>query len=126
MYRFVQMANMALMSAAEDGADEIVYGAGTMALYSVIGFLLVIAVLIILIVLLVAFSKILNGIKIKRKKEDVATAAVPAETASSEEESETVAAITAALMAYYETNITSEEKADVMPVPFVIRSIKKL
>lgn len=124
MYRFVQMANMALMSASEEGAEE-VYGPGTMALYSIIGFLLVIAVLIILIVLLVVFSKILNGIKLKRKKADVAATGT-VEEVSPEEDSETVAAITAALMAYYETNAKPEEKADVMPVPFVIRSIKKL
>ena len=54
---------------AAETADE-VYGVGTMALYSVIGFVLVIAVLILLIVLLVVFSKILNAIPSGKTKQE--------------------------------------------------------
>mgnify|MGYP000081861710 CR=1 FL=1 len=122
MNEFVQLAS----ETAEGGT----YGVGIMALYSVIGLLLVIAVLIILIVLLVVFSKILNAIPGKKSAKKAAPA--EAETSGSsvdiDAESETVAAITAALMAYYNSGGKTEKAAseDDMPVPFVIRSIKKL
>ena len=121
MNEFVQLAS----ETAEGGT----YGVGIMALYSVIGLLLVIAVLIILIVLLVVFSKILNAIPGKKSAKKAAPA--EAETSGSsvdiDTESETVAAITAALMAYYSGGKTEKAASeDDMPVPFVIRSIKKL
>ena len=117
--------NEIILSSAEGAA----YGVGTMALYSVIGFILVIAVLIILILLLVAFAKILNAIPVKgEKKKETTAAPVSLETdVNAEEDGEIVAAITAALMAYYDGGKAagSASDADDMPVPFVIRSIKK-
>lgn len=115
---------------AAETADE-VYGVGTMALYSVIGFVLVIAVLILLIVLLVVFSKILNAIpsgKTKQEKRQPAAVQPSAPAASDDVEAETVAAITAAIAAYYDGAPAAAQSADEddIPVPFVIRSIRKL
>ena len=103
------------------------YSAGMVALLCVIGFVLVIAVLIVLIVLLTLFSKAFGALEKaserskenhkKVVKEDVST------TAESGEDEEVVAAITAALLAFYDVNaVNGEEK--VRP-PFIIRSIKK-
>ena len=115
--------NDILLASAEEGT----YSVGIMALYSVIGMLLVIAVLVILIVLLVVFSKILNSVSVKKAKEPAAETAAPVR-GGADEELEVVAAITAAITAYYAGGKTvgavSEEED--MPVPFVIRSIKKL
>ena len=115
---------------AAETADE-VYGVGTMALYSVIGFVLVIAVLILLIVLLVVFSKILNAIpsgKTRQEKRQPAAVQPSAPAASDDVEAETVAAITAAIAAYYDGATAAVQSADEddIPVPFVIRSIRKL
>lgn len=114
------------VTASADAGNEI--GIGWMALYSVIGMLLVIAVLIILIVLLMLISKIVKAIPDKSKSAKK-SAAEPAPSAPlhAEDEEETVAAITAALMAYYagegKTAVTDGED---IPVPFVIKSIRKI
>ena len=118
---------MLISTAIENGKSVFdQYSAGVFALYSVIGFFIVIAVLIVLIVLLIIFSKVHNAVSsIKvRKKEPVKE--VPGDkTSVVSEDTETVAAITAALMAYYDVKTTANGEED-MPVPFIIRSIKKI
>ncbi len=111
------------------------YNAGTVALYCVLGFVLVMAVLAILVVILMLFSKGFGAIeratgklknkpkKEKSKKSDKPTETVVAQTESSDEDEEVVAAITAALMAYYDVGATDGE--DEVPPPFIIKSIKK-
>ena len=115
-----------LISATDNAAEGVFnqYGAGEFGLYCVIGFFIVIAVLIVLIALLVAFSKILNAlssVKIRKKSEPHTETALPEPVS---DDGEIVAAITAALTAYYDVRI-AENGEDEMPVPFVIRSIKK-
>lgn len=102
------------------------YSAGEFGIYSLIGFFIVIAVLIVLIVLLIVFSKLLNLVSsIKVSKKASGTPSETASAVSAEDDTETVAAITAALMAYYDVQTTVNGEDD-MPVPFIIRSIKKI
>ena len=120
-----QLADLVTTSA---GSDSI--GLGWMALYAVIGFVLVIVVLVLLIVLLAIISKIVRSVS-KKGKTAVASksASAPAAAAGADSEhEEVVAAVTAALMAYYgaSENKTIADDGERIPVPFVIRSIRKI
>ena len=114
---------MNILSIVETIKDDPV-NAGQVALICLIGFVLVITVLVVLIFLLILFSKIfgkLDNLSFKKSK----PAEVPAgQTAAiTDEDEETVAAITAALIAFYDAGRSDGE--DDVPPPFVIRSIKK-
>ena len=89
------------------------YNAGEVALLCVLGFVIVIAVLIVLVLILMLFSK---GFGAAEKAAD-----------EPENDGEIVAAITAAIAAIYESEkaASHEDECD-EPVPFVIRSIKKI
>ncbi|MBP5593020.1 MAG: OadG family protein [Clostridia bacterium] len=97
------------------------YSLGEFALFSVIGLLIVVLALAVLVLIITGISKIL-GLKIfsgeAKNEKNPAETTQPATAAGSD--AELVAAITAALYAYYE--VSEEETA---PVPFVIRSIRK-
>ena len=115
-----------LISSAAETTEGVFnqYTAGEFGLYSIIGFLIVIAVLVVLIVLLIVFSKILNAVtsvKVTKKNKEVKAE----DMAVVADDTETVAAITAALMAYYDVQTTANGEDD-DPVPFIIRSIKKI
>ncbi len=106
------------------------YNAGEVALLCVLGFVIVIAVLIVLVLILMLFSKGFGaaekaaaGIKQRRAE---ATSAAEKAADEPENDGEIVAAITAAIAAIYESeNAAAAEETD-EPVPFVIRSIKKI
>lgn len=100
-------------------------GAGEVLMFCAVGFCLVIATLIVLIFLLILFSKVfgkIDSITLKKKSQPV-TAVTSTAAEEAEEDEETVAAITAALIAFYDAG-RSDGEAEVPP-PFVIRSIKK-
>lgn len=110
------------------------YNAGSVALYCVLGFVLVMAVLAILVVILTLFGKGFGAIekatsgrknkpKKDKSKKSAHSADGAAQTESSDADEEVVAAITAALMAYYDVSATDGE--DDVPPPFIIKSIKK-
>ncbi len=100
---------------------------GEILLLCVIGLAIVIAALIVLIVLITIISKGVNAVDnaLSSAKKNVGTGTVPAPVAAGaeSEDEETVAAITAALLAFYEVSATDDE--EIIPPPFVIRSIKK-
>ena len=98
------------------------FNVGEGAFYSVFGFVFVflgIAVLILIFTLLGIIMKKVNERKAKKKTEgQQKPAAAPAPEAEDGITPETVAVITAALMAYYEQ--------ENVPCDFVVRRIKKL
>lgn len=99
-------------------------GAGQVILLCLIGFALVVATLIILIFLLILFSKIFGKIdSMSLGKKSAKVAEVSAQPTVGDEDEETVAAITAALIAFYDAG-RSDGEEEIAP-PFVIRSIKK-
>lgn len=95
---------------------------GDAALYALVGFLIVLAVLALLVGIFylsgfIFKSKALNGGLKKKKDDGAANVAAPAE---SDDEEELVAAITAAISVI----LSEESDTDVQP-DFVIRRIKK-
>ncbi len=107
------------------------YNAGEVALLCVLGFVIVIAVLIVLVLILMLFSKGFGAAEkvaagMKRRKPETADPAAQTE-GQPESDGEIVAAITAAIAAIYESEkaASHEDECD-EPVPFVIRSIKKI
>ncbi len=98
------------------------YSVGDFALYAVVGLLIVILALALLVFLISMISKLLNmDVFNGKKKEKPAAPVVEAKSgADLGKDEELVAAITAAIYAFYET-----EGAETVPVPFVIKSIKK-
>lgn len=107
------------------------YNAGEVALLCVLGFVIVIAVLIVLVLILMLFSKGFGAAEkaaagIKRRRTEATSAAEKAAD-EPENDGEIVAAITAAITAIYESEkaASHEDECD-EPVPFVIRSIKKI
>ena len=102
------------------------YNIGEILLLCLIGIAIVILALAVLIVLIMGISKVIVAIEkaLDNRANNKTTA--PVATASpvspTAEDEETVAAITAALLAFYE--VSADEEA--VPPPFVIRSIKKI
>lgn len=90
---------------------------GMAALYALIGFIIVLAVLAVLVGIFYLLGAVFNSKKLKGKsaKQAPATTAV----ASADDEEELIAAITAAV-----TAVLSEESGDVAP-EFVIRRVKR-
>ena len=99
------------------------YSVGDFALYSVVGLLIVILALALLVFLITMISKALNleAFNGKKKEKPSAPTGSPAsETVACGGDEELVAAITAAVYAFYEA-----EENETVPVPFVIKSIRK-
>lgn len=91
---------------------------GMAALYALIGFIIVLAVLAVLVGIFYLLGAVFNSKKLKGKSAKQVPATTTA-VASSDDEEELVAAITAAV-----TAVLSEESGDVAP-EFVIRRVKR-
>lgn len=109
-------------------SEDITRDYGNAALFSLVGFVIVIATLAVLIVILMLLTKLLNIEVSKRKQTEAAIKQDAAPLDAGSANLEVVAAITAAIAAIYseESGHTAEPVGEAEPLPFVIRSIKKI
>lgn len=100
---------------------------GQAAVYSIMGILFVILVLILLVLILLVIGAVKTFISKKiaeRKKSRESDAEAPTPIISESGEDETVAAIIAALTAFYETENKTEKTT--AKAPFIIKNIKRI